>query len=104
MNEIRVHITARLESDDGPRGLVADVRVEYTPRSGGDLDVFAELSELPVDDVATDESGDVPDSVDEGLNGRRNPGRVPVSPLSDPEPVVGEDDPHRRSLYRAGPD
>ena len=103
MGEIRVHIQAHLEAGDGPRELVAEVRIEYaSPPSGGDIDVFADLSELAVDDVTTDAAGDVPKSIVEGLDRRRYMGRVSIPPLLGSERVVAEEELHRRALHRAG--
>ena len=103
MGEIRVHIKAHLDVGDGPRELVADVRIEYVaPLFGGDIDVFTDLSELAVDDVTTDVAGDVPKLMSEGSNRRRYTGSVSISGLPVAEPALGEDDPHRRALHRAG--
>ena len=103
MGEIRVHIQAHLDAGDGPRELVAEVRIEYaSPPSGGDIDVFADLSELAVDDVTTDAAGDVPKPVVEGLDSRRYTGRVSISPVPGSEPVVAKEDLHLRALHRAG--
>ena len=103
MNEIRVHVTARLDSNDGSRELVADVRIEYvSPPSGSDIDVFVDLSDLAVDDVTKYVAGDVPKSMGEGSNRRRYTGRGSISALPSSERVVGKDDAHRMALHRAG--